>query len=293
MAREKNPKIEEAYELYKKGYKLIDISKKLETAESTIRVWKNRYNWDNKENETLQNKKRNVTKKKCNKKQNKSNDYKKPIAEVKEVIENEDLTDKQRLFCLYFIKNHNQTLSAIKAGYAPERAHITGSELVRNSKVASELRRLKGKLTEELFLDAMDVLNMYIKIAFADPTEYLTFGQKEVPVMTMYGPLVDKETNETVMKTVNYIDFKESSMIDGTVISEVKQGKDGVSIKFEDRMKALDKLSEYFDLFPDKFKRKIEEEKVKMVKEKIDYEKNKNLKSDEPINIVIKRKERD
>ncbi len=284
-----------AEEDYINGMKYKEIAEKYNVSINTVKSWKTRYKWckDKKSMHTKNKKVCTQNKNGASIKKNKENS-KEPIAdEVKEVIENEDLTDKQRLFCLYFIKNHNQTLSAIKAGYAPERAHITGSELVRNSKVASELRRLKGKLTEELFLDAMDVLNMYIKIAFADPTEYLTFGQKEVPVMTMYGPLVDKETNETVMKTVNYIDFKESSMIDGTVISEVKQGKDGVSIKFEDRMKALDKLSEYFDLFPDKFKRKIEEEKVKMVKEKIDYEKNKNLKSDEPINIVIKRKERD
>lgn len=292
MAREK---YELAEEDYINGMKYKEIAEKYDVSINTVKSWKTRYKWckDKKSMHTKNKKVCTQNKNGASIKKNKENS-KEPIAdEVKEVIENEDLTDKQRLFCLYFIKNHNQTLSAIKAGYAPERAHITGSELVRNSKVASELRRLKGKLTEELFLDAMDVLNMYIKIAFADPTEYLTFGQKEVPVMTMYGPLVDKETNETVMKTVNYIDFKESSMIDGTVISEVKQGKDGVSIKFEDRMKALDKLSEYFDLFPDKFKRKIEEEKVKMVKEKIDYEKNKNLKSDEPINIVIKRKERD
>ncbi|BCZ46951.1 PBSX phage terminase small subunit [Clostridium gelidum] len=293
MARQRSPARDEAKKLYldsKGKMKLVDIAASLNIKDSQVRKWKSQDEWERELKGALPKTNSNVT----NQKVTKKNSNKEPIAdEVKEVLENTELTDKQRLFCLYFIKNHNQTLSAIKAGYVPERAHITGSELVRNSKVAAELRRLKGKITEELYLDAMDVLNMYIKIAFVDPTEYLAFGQKEVPVMTMYGPLVDKETKETVMKTVNYVDFKESSMIDGTVISEVKQGKDGVSIKFEDRMKALDKLSEYFDLFPDKFKRQIEEEKVKMAKEKIDFEKNKTLKNDEPIQIVIRRKERE
>ncbi len=40
-------------------------------------------------------------------------------------------------------------------------------------------------------------------------------------------------------------------------------------------MKALDKLSQYFDLFPDKFKRKIEDEKVKQAREKLELEKSK------------------
>lgn len=37
-----------------------------------------------------------------------------------------------------------------------------------------------------------------------------------------------------------------------------------VSVKLADKMKALDKLSQYFDLVPDNFKRKIEEERHKI-----------------------------
>jgi phage terminase small subunit len=74
----------------------------------------------------------------------------------------------------------------------------------------------------------------------------------------MIGPVYDEDWRP-VKKEVNYVDFKESSIVEGTIISEVRQGKDGVSIKLEDGMKALDKLSLYFDLFHDKFKRQIEE----------------------------------
>ena len=40
----------------------------------------------------------------------------------------------------------------------------------------------------------MDVLNEYIKIAFADITNYLTFGQREVEVMGPFGPVKDERT---------------------------------------------------------------------------------------------------
>ncbi len=211
----------------------------------------------------------------CTQKQNKEKSVQEPIAEeVKEVLENTELTDKQRLFCIYYIKSFNATQSAIKAGYAPDSAHVEGSRLLRNVKVKAYIRELKGKMTEEIFIDAVDVLNKYIKIAFADITDYLTFGQREVPVMGAFGPVKDEEGNE-LTKVINYVDFKESNVVDGTIINEVKQGKDGVSIKFEDRMKALDKLSQYFDLFPDKFKRKIEDEKVKQAREKLELEKSK------------------
>ena len=46
MPRGRNPNIDKAQELYKKGNKLIDISNMLGIAEGTIRSWKNGYNWD-------------------------------------------------------------------------------------------------------------------------------------------------------------------------------------------------------------------------------------------------------
>lgn len=250
---------------------------------STLRSRKNREKWDNEINENVATK--SATKQKSVATENKIKKInKEPIAEgVKEVLENTELTDKQRLFCIYYIKSFNATQSAIKAGYAPDSAHVEGSRLLRNVKVKAYIKELKGKMTEEIFIDAMDVLNKYIKIAFADITDYLTFGQREVSVMGPFGPIIDKKTKKKITKTINYVDFKESNIVDGTIISEVKQGKDGVSIKFEDRMKALDKLSQYFDLFPDNFKRKIEEEKVKQAKEKLELEKSKVTGNDEEI----------
>lgn len=62
-------------------------------------------------------------------------------------------------------------------------------------------------------------------------------------------------------------------MTDGTVITEVKQGKHGVSIRLADKMKALEKLALYFDLFPDDFKRKIEQERLEITKERLALDK--------------------
>lgn len=176
---------------------------------------------------------------------------------VESLVESEGLTDKQRLFCVYYVKSFNATQSAIKAGYASDSAHVRGHELLRNSKVSQEIRRVKSNMANDIFIDAMDVLNKYIKIAFSDITDFLAFGRKEVVVGINEDG--DDETAE-----VNFVEFKNSNVIDGSLISEVKQGKDGVSIKLEDKMKALDKLSLYFDLFPDKFKREVESEKLKI-----------------------------
>lgn len=288
MPRERSPSRDKAKIMYLNSngkMKLKDIAAELWVLDTQIRKWKSTDKWDSELKGTLPNKKRNVT----NKKDTKS---KEPMLEEVTEINNSELTDKQRLFCHYYLKSFNQTIAAIKAGYSPDSAHVEGSRLIRNVKVATEIKRLKGNMTNDLFIEAMDVLNKYVKIAFADITDYLAFGQKEVPVITMFGPAKDEKGNE-LTQTVNYVDFKESGMIDGSIVSEVKQGKEGISIKLEDKMKALDKLSLYFDLFPDKFKHQIEEEKIKIAKEKLELDKLKANKDDglsKPIEILIKRK---
>jgi len=183
---------------------------------------------------------------------------------ITESLQSDELTDKQRLFCVYYIKSFNQTQAAIKAGYSADRAHVTGSELVRNSKVAAEIRKLKGEMQQGVFIDAMDVLNKYIQIAFADITDFATFGKKEIEVMNDLGDVEQKE--------INYVDFNESAMVDGTIITEVKQGKDGISVKIADKMKALEMLTKYFDLLSDNDKKRLQEEKLKADIAKIEAE---------------------
>ncbi|MEK5319972.1 terminase small subunit [Paenibacillus sp. FSL L8-0644] len=46
------------------------------------------------------------------------------------------------------------------------------------------------------------------------------------------------------------------------MVSEVEQGKDEVSVELHDKTKALDVLSKYMDLLPDKHKRMVEDEKT-------------------------------
>jgi len=269
VARKRDPKRDEAFELWKQHDGEITnraIAEQLGVPEKTISAWKSRDKW----NATLQNNDCSTTNKKCSttkeRPAKKSRSPNKKEAE-EPIVELDELTDKQRLFCMYYVKSFNATQSAIKANYAPDSAHVEGSRLLRNAKVAKEIKRIKGKMTDELFLDAMDVLKVYVKIAFADITDYAVFGKKEVPVIGMMGPIEDEDGNP-VMQEVNYVDFKESTAIDGSIITEVKQGKDGISVKLADKMKALDKLAQYFDLFPDNFKRQVEEEKLKIAHHK-------------------------
>jgi len=294
MAKERDPRRDQAFEIWKNSSgqkKLNEIASELGISDGTVRGWKNKDSWEAKLNGTFRNAPKKKTKKKTERSVKKAERSERKFeVEITDIDESE-LTEKQRLFCLYYVKSFNGTQSAIKAGYSPDRAHVTASELVRNSKISAEIKRIKGTMMNELFLDAMDVLNVYVKIAFADVSDYLSFGQREEQVMTMYGPLYeDKDKKKPIMHKVNFVDFNNSTEVDGTIISEVKQGREGVSIKLADKMKALEKLSLYFDLFPDNFKRKVEDEKLRIMGEKWEKDKEKTNLSEQPIEIVIKKK---
>ena len=255
MARAPDQRVEQAKMLYDKGLKLIDIANQLGIPEGTVRSWKNRYNWDC----NVAKEKRNVAKTKKNKKQN----QKEPsVDEVSSIIENPELTDKQRLFCVHYIRSFNATKAYQKAyGCSYETAMVEGSSHLRNPKIKSEILKLKQERLNREFLSESDIFQKYMDIAFADITDYMTFGTEEVPVMAMYGPvkIKDPETGEEkqLTKIVNTVRFKDSSEVDGTILSEVKQGKDGASIKLSDRMKALQWLSDHMDMATEEQKAKI------------------------------------
>lgn len=238
--------MEQAKEMYLQGRKLVEIASQLSLPEGTVRSWKNRYNWDC-----------NVAKDQCNvakgKKTEKHEEKEAAEREVDQVIENPELTDKQRLFCIYYIRSFNATKAYQKAyGCNYENAMQNGSRMLRNDKVKAEVLRLKQERLNREFLSESDIFQKYMDIAFADITDYLEFGTEEVPVMAIYGPVKvkDPETGEekALTKVINKVHFKSSSDVDGTIISEVKQGKDGASIKLSDRMKALEWLSGHMNM---------------------------------------------
>ena len=96
-------------------------------------------------------------------------------------------------------------------------------------------------------------------------------------------PIIDKKTKKEITKVINVVRFKESSEIDGTLLSEVKQGKDGASIKLLDKMKAIEFLAKYSGLLDTVTKEKLEIEKQKLEIAKIKsgaYEEEEEVEDD-------------
>lgn len=254
-----------AYQDYLNGMKYKEIAEKYGVTINTVKSWKTRYKWSKDGKKSVHTK----TGKVCTQKTDKNNIKKEAIAEaVEQVIENTELTDKQRLFCVLYTKCFNATKAYQKAYEVDyNTAASIGYRLLENDGVKKEIQRLKKNRLNREMLDESDIFQKYMDIAFSDVTDFVEFGQEDVPVMAVYGPVQvkDEETGEkkTLTKRVNVVRFKDSSEVDGTLIAEVKQGKDGASIKLPDRMKALEWLAEHMYMATEEQRARIENIKAK------------------------------
>ena len=182
MARVRSPNRDKAFEIYKlnNGEILLkDIATQLGVKDAQIRKWKSQDKWEEKLKGTLQKNKRNVINKKTDKNKQAINE------DIESVLKNDKLTEKQKLFCIYYIENFNATKAyqrAYECSYAT--AMSEGSKSLRNPKIKIEIDRLTNECLEEQEINSKllskRLWKKYIDIAFADITDYLEFNSKEV-----------------------------------------------------------------------------------------------------------------
>ena len=205
--------------------KLVEIASQLEVPAGTVRRWKSTYHWDSEQ----QNER---SEKKSERSESKKSVMKKAVAdEVKQVIQNTDLTDKQQLFCIHYIRCFNATKAYQKAyGCGYTTAVTNGPALLGKTRIKEEILQLKQDRLNREFLNEADIFQKYMDIAFAD-------------------------INDFVDISAGFVTAKDG--IDGTIVSEVSNTQSGVKIKLADRMKALQWLTDHMDLATEKQKAEI------------------------------------
>jgi phage terminase small subunit len=119
--------------------------------------------------------------------------------------------------------------------------------LADDSKVIARIAELTEGLTKRNVALVEKVLNQLSKIAFADIKDmlsYKTVKTLDETATTLLGMPI------TTYKTV--IDLKDSDKVDGTIIAEVSETKDGFKFKRNDQMKALELIGKHLGMFTDK-----------------------------------------
>jgi phage terminase small subunit len=233
-----------------------ELAAKHGVKDSTVRSRKSRQKWQRNATATPQ---KNV----ATSQRNATERPKPQKAEKEPEIKNGNLNEQQQLFCIYYTRYWNATKAYQKAyGVGYESAMRSGHRLLRKVEIKKEIERVRDEARQEMMLDFREVLQKYIDIAFADITDFVEFGQQ--PKMELVG--FDEDKNpiyEESARTYNYFQLKDSDDIDGSILTEVKEGKEGITVKLADKMKALEKLEKYFDLLSDSEKEQLQKEKLK------------------------------
>lgn len=226
---------EEAKKLYQKGLSLKVIAEQLGIKDTTLRSWKCREKWVQYCNVATE---RNVATK-----------------QTQKVMESEEaLTDKQELFCLLFSRSLNATKSYQEAfGCAYNSAMVNSSRLLKKPHIKKEVERLKKERYTLAYLSVDDIFQKYMDIAFSDIGDYLEFNEMEV----------EGEKKNIVL-------LKNSKEVDTSLLQEVKEGREGVSVKLHDKMKALEWLAGHMDMATEEQRARVE--KIKADTEKVNAE---------------------
>lgn len=253
---EKDNKASDAYKDYRKGMKYKDIADKYNVSLNTVKSWKRRQ-WADIE-KGVQPKKKSVHTKRTPKESSNAPPKEELLPEEIETLNNEELTERQRLFCLYYVRWFNATKAYRKVYDCDYTTAMTnGSMLLRNTKIQEHIQAIKDAKIKQAMYTAEDFFQKMMDIAYSDATDFLSFGRR---------------INEETGLEYNYVDFLDSSEVDGTLIQEVKQGKDGCSIKLVSKEFALKWLDKHYSEATDLQKAQLAQIRAQTDKLKSDSE---------------------
>ena len=136
----------------------------------------------------------------------------KPIFFERSFSLSQSLSPKQLLFCTYFVQTRNAREAAAKCGY--RFAQRTAARLLRRSDIRAQITALD----REMLRTQTDIAAGYARLAFGCVSDAVALALHP-----------DGET----------VPLEEMDLF---AVSEIKCGKNGVEIKFFDRLKALEKL---------------------------------------------------
>lgn len=240
-------RIEDAEKDYLSGMKYKDIAEKYGMSLNTVKSWKSRNGWQ-----------RDATKKKGAHKKSKVAQARSPDV-IDELVENDELKDRQKAFCLYYLQRYNATWAYQKAyGVDYETASVNGSKMLRNTKVKKQLTELKKQQSAELYATANDIMLGYLKQAHSDVTDVLEFktvkrlSWNKIPDDTgpyedanghyRLDPKIDPETGEQAFYYENLVLLKDSSKIDTSNVKSIRINDGEAVVEMYDKQKAMKEL---------------------------------------------------
>lgn len=139
------------------------------------------------------------------------------------------LTDKQKRFIEEYLIDLNATQAAIRAGYSAKTASRIAIELLNKTHVQAYLQERQQALQDKMDISQERVLAELAAIGFADATDFVG--------IEMQGCGEDSYPDIVIKPTDKLPKMKRAA------IAGIKQGRSGIEIKLNDKLRALEQIS--------------------------------------------------
>lgn len=250
----------EAEKDYINGMKYKDIADKYGVSEATVKSWKTRYGWIREKKKVAHTKnKKSMHTKKVKKDIPKGGTNTVTKGELRVVCENEELNEKQKQFCVFFVKKHNATKAYMQAyGVDYMTAAAASCRLLKNVKIRAFIEMLKNEKLNQMYFSVDDLVQRYMDIAFADIGDVATFTEKGIELRQNFDP---------------------------TTVKCIKDTKYGFSIQMLDPFKAMEWLDKYFEINPQHVRRReYDQLKMQRMEQEIAAEQLRQLENEDEMN---------
>lgn len=226
---------------YLAGMKYKDIAAKYDVALSTVKSWKQRYGWS---------RNKDAPPKKGTRTKSKSTRTKNIVEEAIDEVDESGLSDKQKAFVIEYVRTFNATQAYINAyGVDYNVARSAGARMLANVSIKNEIERVRKARLQEIGADKNDVLADLMKQAFSDVGDYVEFGATDqYATKTVFkGGKQEEEyildvNGEPIVHHQSWVQLKDKSLVDTSLIKKVSIGRDGVVLDLYDKQKAQERL---------------------------------------------------
>lgn len=144
-------------------------------------------------------------------------------------------------FCYEYIQHHNATKAYMAVRETTYGAARTlSAQLLAKVRIREVIRAMKDEMYSNSIIRVEDIKRELEKIIFVDYNDLVKYGSDERIYLDEATGLPMLDENEDRMTYVNsYLSFKDMDRIDGSIIQEVRMGRDGPVIKTYDKVKAM------------------------------------------------------
>lgn len=161
-----------------------------------------------------------------------------------------ELTPMQRRFVKEYFVDFEGKAAAIRAGYSPTIASAQASKMLKQPHIAEALAKETKKKEYEIDIDANRTLLELARISYFDPRQVLEW--ETIAAAEDGEPSDDDDEGGKKVRVGDFMlrikDAKDLSDDAAAAIKEFKIDDKGITVKFHDKLRALEVLAKFHNL---------------------------------------------